>query len=895
MRVTRSSVRKSAIEIENRVANLRKHQKFVEYAIPELYKLGAKIREASAVSLIPRMEAYSAKRSDSYLEDIAFSKVKTLYPKAPLSLQRLLGRSIVARYFSIQSRGKDQRRLSTHRILTLDEEDKPRAHNDPELLNLISGKDCIDDALTVARDDSATKIDAVLSKSESSASIFQADEFQSEPEERRQHPALSSVSGTPSVPLDHISYPEPPKPLGDGKSSWATCCWCSETYPYHKFEDKNWWRHHVDHDLRPYVCLVDTCSKSGDTFDGFSSWTAHMERHHSPNWISIINTKVMWECDVDTHSEFFDDEASLRNHMMERHLGSWSERQLLSILRKSAIRIAGSNYDCPLCGFNASQAPPVADQSTDLQHSSQTKRKREAKRSIRTKLNTYSRSKRTKTHLQNEGRTNEQISDCESISSDESDLELVNSPDAELISPQIKDQQREQLLQHIAHHLKALSFVSLHLNAFCEPPKNGNQGSATGGEQEDLSKVKGPSGVDPELDVDASSPKFTDSPTSAAWAGAAFDDDIKLPQEAPATSNDNKSVNRWVGLSSLDTSVSNPVDTEDGDNAKSALITPLEYIPDQNPTIIQSNSWFQSVELFVQKSISPNKLKDEEIRILLIDHSDDISQSVSKMQQPEESPARPDIIGDLSNNTHRSLMAQMIHRICPHVKLFTANSGAIDQIATMDGAERAAKAIEWAVKKGVQIILMTENLIDSRGNTKESRNLDRQLQQAAAANILLYCAAAESDSHNGGTEPYTHQFDICPISVVGSATEASRVPQSVNPRSVHYLFPGAVAAGVDDPKDNSVATAVAAGFAGLILWCFAYQHPRTAKNDCKGPNADEMHKIFKALQKNGSKWVDVTTLLKTDGSATIQDIVDYYSRARGNRSGRGRRGISPVA
>ncbi|UKZ82570.1 hypothetical protein TrVFT333_010362 [Trichoderma virens FT-333] len=770
-RVTRSSTR---ILNEKVVAAIREQQEYVEDAITNLRRMQVSIRAASAGSLIPRMRAYSADRSDSYLKQIALSMVKFLYPTAPLNLQRLLGRSILERHFKIRYRVEHQQCLKTHRLHILDKEDNPRVHdNGPEL---ISRKDYVDDAFTVALDDSGARIEPELSKPEC--------------------PALSSVSRAPSLPKGDISYPEPPKPLGDGNSSWATCCWCSESHPYRKFEDTRWWERHVDHDLQPYVCLVDTCSGSSDTFDGFNSW-----------------------------------------------------------------------------------------------YSSQTKRKRGAKRSTPAKLNASSRAKRKKTHLQDEA----QAKDYESMSSDESDLEPVNRPGAELISPQLLDQpRRKEMLQHIARHLKALSFMSLRFNTFCEQPRNEDQNSATRDEREDLSKIGEPSGTYPE--IDALSFKFSNNPISLEWSGTTFTSGFKSLQQVSTAFNYNERVDHWLRLSNrLDISVSNSADIEVGNNASSAFITPLEYIPNENPTTIQSNSWIQSVELFVQKSITPNKLNDGLIKILLIDQSADVSHSVSKVQQPEESPVRQDMRENHSNNVHGSLMAQMIHRICPHVKLFRAKSGEIDQTNIKDRAERAAKAIEWAIEKGVQIILLTGYLVDSKENTTELTNLGRQIQQAAAANILLYCAAADWDSYSGGTEPHPHKSDIGPIRVVGSATDAGRVSQFVNPQSVHYLFPGEITTGVDDLKDNSVATAVAAGFAGLILWCFAYQHPGRAENDYKGPNADEMHKIFKALQKKSSKWVDVTTLFKKDGSAAIQNVVDYCYTAGGNRRKRGRRGISPVA
>ncbi|KAL6697357.1 hypothetical protein J3F84DRAFT_368721 [Trichoderma pleuroticola] len=222
--------------------------------------------------------------------------------------------------------------------------------------------------------------DTMISQSSSKPSTLQTDEFYHKLEARKQSSVLSTVSTTPLVPTGDgdISYPQPPKPLGDGNSSWATCHWCFESYPYNKFQDKGWWRRHVDHDFQPYICLIDTCPYS-PAFDSFSSWLEHMEKHHSPDWIATINSKTIWRCTIGHESpELFDDEASLTDHMRKHHLDLFTERQVMRIARRSSIRIPGSNDICPICGRDPNNDLLVADPPNDSQRSSQNKRKRES-------------------------------------------------------------------------------------------------------------------------------------------------------------------------------------------------------------------------------------------------------------------------------------------------------------------------------------------------------------------------------------------------------------------------------------------------------------------------------------------------------------------------------------
>lgn len=188
---------------------------------------------------------------DASLEEMAFLIVKFLYPAAPLSLQRLLGRSILERYFNLKYREEHQRRLATRRSIILDneEEDQSRIHDGgPELPRPINRKDNIYDR-DMKIDDSTGQVvdsDTKLSQSGTKPSTLQADEFQRKREAENRRAALSAISRTSSVPIGDISYPKPPKPSGDGECSRAICPWCSESHPYGNFQNERWWRYASD-------------------------------------------------------------------------------------------------------------------------------------------------------------------------------------------------------------------------------------------------------------------------------------------------------------------------------------------------------------------------------------------------------------------------------------------------------------------------------------------------------------------------------------------------------------------------------------------------------------------------------------------------------------------------
>ncbi|KAL6896478.1 hypothetical protein GGI43DRAFT_121277 [Trichoderma evansii] len=495
----------------NLATDLVQTQESIEGAIDRLHRLGVTIRQSSTAGLISRVKAFSSKILNSSLEEISFLMVKHLYPTASLSLQRLLGRSILERYFNLKYREEHQRRLATHRspVKYDDEEDQSHFHiGRSEASRPITRKDSIYDKITKCEDQMVDS-DAVLSRSGTRPSTLQADEFQRKTGAENRRTALSVISRTSSVPLGDISYPKPPKPSEDGESRWATCSWCSEFYLIDHFQNARWWRRHVDRDFRPYICLSNTCSVSPNAFDRFSLWLQHMEEHHSTSWIATTGTKTLWRCDVEHKSpELFSNDVSLKDHMRAHHLESFTESQLAGIARRSSIRISGSKDVCPLCGFDASKVPLVTDQSNDSQHPSRNKRKRPSKCVLQENLNISVQAKRRKVHFHDQAESNAH----ESLSSSESDLDLTRGPATEPILPQIKAQlQRKQLSRHIATHLKALSFMSLRLNAFQEQFEGGDQGSITGDEQ-DTNEGGEQSGFDTELE--ALSLSFSDKPGS---------------------------------------------------------------------------------------------------------------------------------------------------------------------------------------------------------------------------------------------------------------------------------------------------------------------------------------------------------------------------------------------
>jgi len=162
----------------------------------------------------------------------------------------------------------------------------------------------------------------------------------------------------------------------------------------------------------------------------------------------------------------------------------------------------------------------------------------------------------------------------------------------------------------------------------------------------------------------------------------------------------------------------------------------------------------------------------------------------------------------------------------------------------------------------------------------------------------MYCAAADQGLYGGLKKLYPAGSDAA-IRVVGSATETGQSSGFVNQDQVDYLFPGEEFQEIGNRRGSSAATALAAGFTALILWCYEASE-RNAKltqaDRQRMRNPEYMHYMFDNLQslvhtagaKSNTlqnKWVDASILLDNqpdgEGIDRVVDRVDSEFIRRG--------------
>ncbi|KAI0141142.1 hypothetical protein F4776DRAFT_653800 [Hypoxylon sp. NC0597] len=242
-----------------------------------------------------------------------------------------------------------------------------------------------------------------------------------------------------------------------------------------------------------------------------------------------------------------------------------------------------------------------------------------------------------------------------------------------------------------------------------------------------------------------------------------------------------------------------------------------------------------------------------------------------------------------STRGHGTQMAKLICHACPFAQLY---------VAKLDGwkdpdlphpqftAKDAAEAVKWAIRENVDIISMSWNIERNRSNEADIDALASQIKTAANRNIIMYCAAQDKGQlGNSEVEVYPAGTDTTKLKIVGAADPTGHPLNIVNTDKVHYLFPGEVVLENDGKTitGSSAATALAAGTAAMILFCYelGYGKMETIAKPAR------MSQLFNSL-KSSTKFVDVEPILKPGNSpefvvkeckARVKEIRDEENQA----------------
>ncbi|KFA55595.1 hypothetical protein S40293_09579 [Stachybotrys chartarum IBT 40293] len=208
-----------------------------------------------------------------------------------------------------------------------------------------------------------------------------------------------------------------------------------------------------------------------------------------------------------------------------------------------------------------------------------------------------------------------------------------------------------------------------------------------------------------------------------------------------------------------------------------------------------------------------------------------------------------------SSDQHGTLMAALILRVFPRARLYVAKLD--ERSGGMHGKRHittrsATEAIEWAVRCKVDIISMSWTIERSTKTTEEINALTQALNKAKSEHkILMLCAA--SDQGNS-TRLFCYPASSNHCLRVGASTGTGERCDWVHENECDILLPGEnvpLDLRIDtlptEHSGSSVATAIASGLAGLILYLARYSHTEKEYKKLELTGLNEMHAMFRFL------------------------------------------------
>ncbi|RDW75444.1 hypothetical protein BP6252_06586 [Coleophoma cylindrospora] len=149
---------------------------------------------------------------------------------------------------------------------------------------------------------------------------------------------VSAVSTGSILQGQELKYPRAPK--ADFLTGEASCSYCSSVLTADEASNTKIWRQHFKRDIKPYVCVADSCKDVNTCFGTSEKWAKHMQQEH----------QFQWGCSMAVHNSMsFDREEESEEYRLKTHKEDISPSRH-SILAKIVSRPASGSFDkCPLC------------------------------------------------------------------------------------------------------------------------------------------------------------------------------------------------------------------------------------------------------------------------------------------------------------------------------------------------------------------------------------------------------------------------------------------------------------------------------------------------------------------------------------------------------------------
>jgi hypothetical protein len=255
-----------------------------------------------------------------------------------------------------------------------------------------------------------------------------------------------------------------------------------------------------------------------------------------------------------------------------------------------------------------------------------------------------------------------------------------------------------------------------------------------------------------------------------------------------------------------------------------------------------------------------------------------------------------------SSTGHGTLMAKLVRQVCPKAHLYIArlDQGTFTRQPTAESAikvrhilavayppSHSLQAIQWAIMMKVDIISMSWTIGQTEMNKSDFKKLEDTIKEANDAKILMFGAASDQGFNNTSI---SYPAKAPGVFCIGAARLSGQADE-YGDKDSHFVFPGGGVGikslrhpyGLDSNSDvvlgSSFATAVASGFAAIILHCIEICGLGEHRDDLQ--NHDVMKDVFGGMTKDSgqSKYIPVQTYFNPElGSSDYDEALEELKK-----------------
>ncbi|KAI9155264.1 Ankyrin repeat domain-containing protein [Paramyrothecium foliicola] len=403
----------------------------IDDTLTRLIRLGVTIRQSSSGKVDARAKIFAQGHDLSSFASLCSAAVQCLYPAAHPSLKEYLSKSMTDRYARMLFLDSRQKKLNTRRRLDTEIRPVPELHEMQQPSQLPESPAHVRNlCLRNLRRNS-------VAPSLSDMSSVDTQRIKA----RLKPPDEPSVkSRTMSIREHQGIYPEPPNTNENSKI--FTCEWCSEMIVRDSLSESDW-RRHTDRDLKPYICLSESCPDEHPAYPTLDDWVEHMSLH-SRRWHQQVYLTSTWICTIcECNTNVYHNSKALYEHLVKSHRADFTIPQLQVISRQSKTEKSRAWDDCLLCGF-------TSEEHSHQEVESRKRRKRDPKKGA---------CKDARTTFEMAYPNPRTFTNEDSDTSSDSDATLVPTGRNQA------DERSKPITRHIAAHLQVLMFLTLRFAA----------------------------------------------------------------------------------------------------------------------------------------------------------------------------------------------------------------------------------------------------------------------------------------------------------------------------------------------------------------------------------------------------------------------------------------------